>query len=357
MTKNNKVSINQKFDRKLQNSKFDFSKNFKFFSIISLVIIFIGVMIFSFLGFNLGSDFASLSTVKIYTNSEKYIIEDGISAYDIDNKEDYNKVVEIIEGVLNKNNTSIVSVEKSTIDILDKNIKSAKALQVTFYNDTSLTEEELSSFNTSLKTQLLEKFGYVQENSVNIENAVSNVETINNYNQSLDVIYSAVIALVVSVVFALIYLSLRYEKAAFVTGFITILHDILVTLALLAIVRIPLTLACVGTVGFVFVLSIINLIMYYSKSKELTTSGVVDKFKASLVANETSKSNVKFNLYLYSTLLIISALLIAVTTMQIRYFALTLFIASIVCWFSAQFILNGFYRMVYKPVKKNRKFV
>ena len=67
MTKNNKVSINQKFDRKLQNSKFDFSKNFKFFSIISLVIIFIGVMIFSFLGFNLGSDFASLSTVKIYT--------------------------------------------------------------------------------------------------------------------------------------------------------------------------------------------------------------------------------------------------------------------------------------------------
>lgn len=357
MTKNNKVTLNQKFDRKLEGSSFNFSKNFKFFFIISFVFLLVGIMIFSFFGFNLGYDFVELNTFKIYTNSENYITVEGVSSFDLNDNQQYNKAVEKIENILNANNLSIANIDKTTIDILDENIKSAQALQITFYNDLSLTEEELKTFNENLKVQLLEEFGYSQSSVINIEDAVSNIEPLNYYNQSSETIYSAIIAMVISIVFVLIYLSLRYEKSAFVTGFVTIAHDILLTLSILAFTRIPLSLSCIGTIAFVFILSVLNLIIYYAKSKELTSSGAVDKFKSSIVANEVSKQNVKFNLYLYLTLIIASIIFIAISTMQIRIFAITIFIATIVCWFSAQFILNGFYRMVYKPVKKNRKFI
>ena len=358
MTKNSKVSLNQKFDRTIQNSKFDFSKNFKFFAIASFVIILVGILMFSFLGFNLSSDFATLHTTKIYTNAENYITDSSINSYDIDNKKDYNKVVSIVKDILNKNNACLKNVEKTTIDLLDKEIKAAEALQITFYSNDVLTDEQLNEFNDNIKIELSKAFGYTnQDNVAIVENAITDVEVISPYSQANTIIYSAVIALIVSLVFMLVYLSLRYEKSAFVTGFITILHDLLLTLSIITICRIPLSLAVSGTIGFVFILSIINLLMYYSKSKELTASGAVDKFKSGLVANETSKANIKFNLYLYVTLIVLSIILIAISTTQIKFLALNILLATFACYYSAQFVLNGFYRMVYKPIKKNRKFI
>lgn len=351
-----KTSFNQRFDNVISQSKFDFYKSFKYFILSTLILIIAGIFIFSFLGFNLGNDFASLSSIKVYTNSENYI-QDTINSYDIDDSEDYNKVINLISNALSKNGTQIESVEKTTIDLKNENIKDAKALEIIYYNDSSLTKEEQTNLNSEIKTAIMQALGYQNEDAVLLEEAVSEPSILENYNQNLTIVYSCIIAIVVAIVFTIIYLACRYEKTAFVTAFITIVHDILLMLALIAITRLPFNLSTLAVVGFTMFMSVINLLVFYSKSKEMTSSGAVDQSKANCVANEVSKSNIKLNLYLYAILFVLSIILIAFSTAVMRYTALALSISVIVNFVSAQFILPGFYAIVYKPIKKNRKFI
>lgn len=354
---NKKVSINQKFDRAIEKSNFNFFKNFKFFAIASLALIIIGAFMCGFLGFNLGSDLASLSTIKIYTNSEGYTEGDNVLSFDIATQEGYNQAVKKIEDCLSLNGTSIYSVNKTTINIAKQNILGAKALEISFYNDNSLTEEEQKLQNEQIKNALMQAFGYLNEDVALVE-GVTDAKILSPYRNNLTIVYSAIIALVVGVLFAIIYLVCRYERTAFVTGFFIVMHDLVLLLALLAITRVPINLATIGVVAFSFLMSVINLIIFYSKAKELTSSGAVDKNKASAVANEVTKSNIKFNFYLYLVLFILAILVIAFSTSSTMLFTgLSLLIAVLVNYFSAQFILNGFYGMVYKPAKKNPKLI
>ena len=354
---NKKVSINQKFDRAIEKSNFNFFKNFKFFAIVSLALIIIGAFMCGFLGFNLGSDLASLSTIKIYTNSEGYTEGDNVLSFDIATQEGYNQAVKKIEDCLSLNGTSIYSVNKTTINIAKQNILGAKALEISFYNDNSLTEEEQKLQNEQIKNALMQAFGYLNEDVALVE-GVTDAKILSPYRNNLTIVYSAIIALVVGVLFAIIYLVCRYERTAFVTGFFIVMHDLVLLLALLAITRVPINLATIGVVAFSFLMSVINLIIFYSKAKELTSSGAVDKNKASAVANEVTKSNIKINFYLYLILFILAILVIAFSTSSTMLFTgLSLLIAVLVNYFSAQFILNGFYGMVYKPAKKNPKLI
>ena len=354
---NKKVSINQKFDRAIEKSNFNFFKNFKFFAIASLALIIIGAFMCGFLGFNLGSDLASLSTIKIYTNSEGYTEGDNVLSFDIATQEGYNQAVKKIEDCLSLNGTSIYSVNKTTINIAKQNILGAKALEISFYNDNSLTEEEQKLQNEQIKNALMQAFGYLNEDVALVE-GVTDAKILSPYRNNLTIVYSAIIALVVGVLFAIIYLVCRYERTAFVTGFFIVMHDLVLLLALLAITRVPINLATIGVVAFSFLMSVINLIIFYSKAKELTSSGAVDKNKASAVANEVTKSNIKINFYLYLILFILAILVIAFSTSSTMLFTgLSLLIAVLVNYFSAQFILNGFYGMVYKPAKKNPKLI
>ena len=354
---NKKITINQKFDRAIEKSNFNFYKNFKFFAIASLVLIIIGAFLCGFLGFNLGTDFMGVSTIKVYTNAEGNTTGENIQSYDIDTAEGYNDALQIISNTLAGFDTSINSVQKTTINITAQNILGAKALEINFYNNASLSQEEQIEKNGQIKTALMKAFGYSTGDSVVVE-GVSDAKIVSQYNNNSTIIYSAIIALIVSIVFAIIYLVCRYERTAFVTGFFTFLHDIVLLFALLAITRVPVNLATIGVFAFSFFMTCINLIVFYSKSKEMTVGGAVDKTNATAVANAVSKNNIKLNFYLYLVLFIIAILIMAFSTSSTMLFTgVALLLAVIVNYYSAQFILNGFYGIIYKPVKKNRKLV
>lgn len=352
----NKITLNQKFDRRIANSKINFSKLFLIFIFISLAIIIAGAFVAGFAGINLGNDFASLSSLKVYTNSENYI--SNLESYDIDSAEGYNLVLDKVEKVLNEHGTSIESAQKSTMDFLKQEIIDAKAVEITFYNDLSLTEEEQTELNAQIKSDLMSAFGFQTQEATVLENGVSDATILTSYNHNTTIIYSAIIAIVIATVFAMVYMVCRYERPAFVTVFLTIAHDILLTLALIAITRIPFNVATIGVLCFTFFMSVINLMVFYSKSKELTVSGAVESASGKVVANETTKANLKTNLYVYAAILVLAILLIAFApSATMRFFALALLISCIVNCFSAIFIVNGLYYCVYKPIKKTRKFI
>ena len=352
----NKITLNQKFDRKIASSNINFSKLFLIFIFISLAIIIAGAFVAGFAGFNLGSDFASLSSLKVYTNSENYM--QSFESYDIDSTEGYNLVLDKIGQVLKENNTSMQSAQKSTMDFLELDIIDAKAVEITFYNDPSLTVEEQAALNAQIKEDIMTAFGYQTQDSIVLENGVSAATILNSYNHNTTIIYSAIIAIVIAAVFAMVYMLCRYERPAFVSVFLTIVHDILLSLALIAITRIPFNIATTGVICFTFFMSVINLMIFYSKSKELTASGAVDPVDGRVVANETTKANLKSNIYIYAAIFLLSILLIAFApSMIMRFFALALLISAIVNFYSAIFIVNGLYYCVYKPIKKTRKFI
>ncbi len=352
----NKITLNQKFDRKIANCKTNFSKLFLIFIFISLAIIIAGAFVAGFVGYNLGSDFASLSSIKVYTNSEGYT--QTFESYDIENAEDYNLVLEKVDQVLAKHNTSIQSAQKTTVDFLEQNIIDAKAVEITFFNDPSLTEEEQKALNSQIKTDIMLAFGYQTQDAIALENGVSDASILTDYNHNKTIIYSSIIAIIVAAVFAMVYMVCRYEKPAFVTVFLTIAHNILLTLALIAITRIPFNLATIGVICFTFFMSVINLMIFYSKAKELTASGGVDQANGKAVANETTKANLKTNLYIYAAIFVLSILLIAFApSANMRFFALALLVSAVVNFYSAVFVTNGMYYCVYKPIKKKRKFI
>ena len=67
----NKFKSLKKFslDNKIENSKFDFCKNLKWFLIAPLLIILIGIVLLCTLGFNLGLDFTGGTNITIYIHS------------------------------------------------------------------------------------------------------------------------------------------------------------------------------------------------------------------------------------------------------------------------------------------------
>ena len=68
-------------DDTIANSKFDYCKNLKWILIAPAVIILIGIILFSTIGFNLGLDFTGGSVLTVYSNNGGEILkEDGVTS-------------------------------------------------------------------------------------------------------------------------------------------------------------------------------------------------------------------------------------------------------------------------------------
>ena len=58
-------------DDKIQNSKFNYCKNLKWFLIAPIAIVLVGIIILSTLGFNLGIDFTGGSNMTIFVDKDQ----------------------------------------------------------------------------------------------------------------------------------------------------------------------------------------------------------------------------------------------------------------------------------------------
>lgn len=340
----NKMQLNQK----IINSKFNITKNFLYFLIVPAIIIIVGIILLSTIGFNLGTDFAGSSTFKVYVNNENRLGEE-IASYNLDNKEDYKAVREKIELVLEENELSIREYRKTSINITSYHVYNGQAVEVVYQNtvdDADLIEAQ----NNDIRSSLLTAFGYA-----NFDEAISSVDFTPSTSS-----YGWAIGIVASIVFSYIlvacYIAFRYDVSALVVGLIQIALDLFLTISLILICRLTINLS-MGIILFsTLILTIFNLFYFYSMTKNNIKSGKLANMKNSDIANTTIKEITMPRAAIYIVLLLVSILFSVLAVDAVREVSLGIMLSIIATFYTSEFVLPSLWATCYrKRAKKSNK--
>ena len=226
---NKKVSFSQKFDNFL-NKDMNIVKNWKYYIIAPLVIVFVAIIVFACLGFNLGIDFTGGTILKVNFGT------------DISNSE-YNNYKSEIESILNDNNIKKYSLQKegSTEDA---------SISIKFQDINGKTEEEMADVISAVIEQI--------EVTLNPDNTIPNFNVEDSQrigaSASDNLIRNALLSIGLAVLLMLIYIAIRFEFASGIAAIVALLHDVLIMCAMVIICRIQ--------VNSSFIAALITIIGY-----------------------------------------------------------------------------------------------
>ena len=196
-------------DALIENSKFSFTKNLKYFIIAPIVIIVVGIILLCTLGFNLGFDFTGGTNMTIYLNDENSYPG---QSYNLDNG-DYDKVVDKINKVLDEFDVKLSSVQTTEINITEGysfTISNGDAVIIKFQNG-DLDLSEIEKQNEEIQLALLKEFGYFDETATvddidgNEYSAFVANGGVTTASATSELLMNSFIALIVAVVLILIY--------------------------------------------------------------------------------------------------------------------------------------------------------
>lgn len=338
--KKEKFSLN----KKIISSKFNITKNFLYFLIVPAIILLVGIILISTVGFNLGSDFTGESVVKIYVNNENRFGED-VTSYDLNDSNDLDEIYKKIEIVLNDKGLEIDGFRTTTMTIDDYVIGRGQAVEVTYQNLSS-DYNSIIAKNNNVRSSLITAFGYS-----NYEKAVSNID----YAPS-EADFSWITGTVACIVFGYLvmacYIAFRNNPSIFLVGIMQIAIDIFMLLGLILIFRLTINLSLAIIILSTFLFSIFNLIYYYSKLKSNIKSGRFEKVKFSEIANATTKETTFNRAIIYAVLFVVTIIFSVLAVEGVREVALGIMIGLIVTFYTSQFLLPSFCSVLYKERKR-----
>lgn len=351
--KTNKFSL----DEKIEQSKFDFCKNLKWFLIAPAVIIIVGVILLCTLGFNLGIDFTGGSNMTIYIDS------DGIYGESLDIDENSKEIRDKIQSVLDGHGLHISTFQTTTMTVDDLNISEGDAVLIKYQNDESLTTEEIEEVNDQIRLELLKSFGYVGEDVLTIED-LGDVETavlvqnggVTKASALAELNMRALIALLVVIVLVLIYAAIRFD---FSSGLITILmlfHGILVTTAVVLICRIQINVSFIAGLFVILAYSVSNSIITLNRIKERlkVAENANQKIDNAEIANSSVKETLICSILIGAIVFVMFLMITLIGVADVREFAFPILIGILAGFYSSVCLVPGLWAIVYKPKKRKK---
>ena len=350
MRKKNKFS-RFSMDSMIANSRFNYTKNLKWFLIAAAVIILVGLILLCTVGFNLGLDFTGGSVIKVYANSEGFI--EDCEKYDINNNSDYEAMRQKIDEVLKEFNLSIQSFRSTTMDI-EGVVTGGQAVEVRYQNVNGATGTEIANTNKEIRTRLQDVFGY-HEVSVTEDYslAVSAPEVVTAVASS-ELLMNAFIAMIVAIVLILIYVAFRFELTSGLAAILALFHDLFIMTSLVLIFRITINSSFIAALVTILGYSINNTIIIFDRIRENTKSGKYDKASNSEIANDAIKQTMSRSIFTTLTTLLTISLVAIIGVADIREFALPILFGIGAGFYSSVFITPGLGALAYRPRKKKR---
>ncbi len=329
-------------DEKILNGKFNFCKNLKWFLIAPIVIILVGVILLCTLGFNLGIDFTGGSNMTIF------IDKDGSYGTQYDINKDYGEIERVVNGVLQKHNFSISSMQKTTMVVDDDQLKtSGDAVIVKFQNN---SDDEL---NETIRKELLEAFGYSEDDG---ESALVANGGITMASASAELMMNSFIALLVAVVVILIYVAFRFEITSGLAAILALFHDLLVTASIVLICRIEINVSFIAALITILGYSINNTIIIFDRMRDEVKFArnadkkIVNEDIANLSVRQTMTRSILTTLTTFLMIFFVTVIGVA----NIREFAFPIMIGILAGFYSSVFITPGLWAIAYKPRKKKK---
>lgn len=334
---NKKMSI----DQKIQNSRFDFIKKSLYFVIAPILILIVGVILLTTVGFSKGIDFAGGQTFKVYVNDEAKLADANV--YDLDDKKDYNEVYNKICIVLDENNVDLVSYQTTSVNLEQYNVYSGQAVQVTFKANSKDFDE------SQLRTELIDAFGYDS-----FDGAISSIDEVPAV-ASFDWAIALLSAVLFAVVASVVYMAIRFSTSAIFVVFVQSALDVFLTLGLILICRVPINLTVGVTILSALMLSLINSFVYYNKAREIRKAGLAVGVKNTDLANTITKQILFKKALFYTCAGLATLLFVVLSTSAVREVALGVMIALISAFYTSTFVLPSLWALVDKPRKEKKK--
>ena len=350
-------------DALIENSKFSFTRNLKYFIIAPIIIIVVGIVLLCTLGFNLGFDFTGGTNMTIYLNDST----SGSSNYSeqrYDLEEDYDEVVDKINKVFDKYDVNISSIQTTEINI-DANrgysftIVNGDAIIIKFQNGSLTDEAEINAQNEEIQLALLKEFGYFDANATILDLTSNEFAAfvanggITTASATAELLMNSFIALIVAVVLILIYVAIRFEITSGLAAIMALFHDILITTSFMLIFRIPINTPFIAALITILGYSINNTIIIFDRIREnVKLSKNLGKIDNYAIADGSVRSTMMRTILTTLTTFIMIFFITVIGVSDIQQFAFPIMIGILAGFYSSNFLTTGLWAIAYKPSKR-----
>ena len=349
-------------DNLIENSKFSFTRNLKYFIIAPIVIIVVGIILLCTLGFNLGFDFTGGTNMTIYLNdATSGSSEFSDQSYNLE--DNYDEVVDKINNVLANYDVNLSSIQTTEINIdADRGysftIVNGDAIIIKFQNG-DMTEEEVESQNNEIQLALLKEFGYFDE-SATTDDLTSNEFAafvanggVTTASATSQLLMNSFIALLVAVVLILIYVAIRFEITSGLAAILALFHDILITTSFMLIFRIPINTPFIAALITILGYSINNTIIIFDRIREnVKLSKNLGKIDNYAVADNAVRSTMMRTILTTVTTFIMIFFITVIGVSDIQQFAFPIMIGILSGFYSSNFLTTGLWAIAYRPSKR-----
>lgn len=357
MNKKYKKTSKFSLDEKIENSKFNFCKNLKWFLIAPIVICFVGVVLLCTLGFNLGIDFTGGSNMTIYLDTDgTYTVDDSVVSTN-------QRVLEQkINNVLREYGLDINTYQDTTMNISGMGIEDGKAVIIKYQNNNKLETAKIEEINDKIRLDLLKAFKYVDEDAT-LETIGSIEESalianggITTASASSELMMKSFIALLVAILLILVYVAFRFEFTSGLAAILALFHDLLVTTSIMLICRIEINVSFIAALVTILGYSVNNTIIIFDRMRsDLKTAKQSNaKISNQAVANGAVRASFMRTILTTLTTFIMIFMVTVIGVPDIREFAFPIMIGILAGFYSATCLTPGLWAIAYRP-KKNKK--
>lgn len=311
---------------KLMKKDFKIVEKFKWFVLVSLIVILAGVACIIGGRFNLGIDFTGGGKVEVSLGSfaknaqvqasleeecKSFLEKNGFKVLDrMQVSEDESGVVCEFRLEYSLNGVKVKSSDK-TADA---------AFKFALSGDKDDSTE--NGIQDDLFEELIKEGGFIQKNGGDLDDYTGYEEVIKAHyvgaSASGSLIKSAILAIIVAIIVMLIYIMIRFTISGAFAAIFALAHDVLVMTALTAIFNIPVNSTFIAAVITIIGYSINSTIVIFDKIRECLNSPAFERASDAEIANYSIKhSLVKIVLSSLTTLIMVVVLLFfSVTTIQ-----------------------------------------
>lgn len=357
MNKKYKKTSKFSLDEKIENSKFNFCKNLKWFLIAPIVICLVGVVLLCTLGFNLGIDFTGGSNMTIYLDTDgTYTVDDSVVSTN-------QRVLEQkINNVLREYGLDINTYQDTTMNISGMGIEDGKAVIIKYQNNNKLETAKIEEINDKIRLDLLKAFKYVDEDAT-LETIGSIEESalianggITTASASSELMMKSFIALLVAILLILVYVAFRFEFTSGLAAILALFHDLLVTTSIMLICRIEINVSFIAALVTILGYSVNNTIIIFDRMRsDLKTAKQSNaKISNQEVANGAVRASFMRTILTTLTTFIMIFIVTIIGVPDIREFAFPIIIGILAGFYSATCLTPGLWAIAYRP-KKNKK--
>lgn len=308
---------------------------------ISLVLIIAGAFLLGFLGFNPDRDTKDRVSLQVTDN--------GYMAIDPDFRDSLRSFCEnkISEGGF------------SVTDVAYASESSGGSGSLEFVLD-GASEEKLASFVGELDAALSSaQYGEGTENTGTYKelSAVSVTYHISGYALHTEVIWRAAVAAAVAAVLLFAYVAIRFKVGMGVTALVAAVHDVLLTLGVIALVRIPAGMSLVCVAVFALLLSVfLNLKVFGKMRKDLLLEDRKELSAEQAVALSVKES--RKGIFVADILVASAVVILAIAGLFVGFdmfsFMLGALVAILVANYSALVLSPAIYTLIKEKSDANR---